>query len=256
MSRTKIELPIDDSLSWRPTFWWKNRTEIIACEVTERPYLKSFENLFADVISKNVYVKIIIASPEPVDLSALEHRKDLQKLKGFGFGHLCIGDSEPSVFDFLGLPVPMFITEPKYESLKSKLRPCIRESFRMYMTEGNPDHGVQELGQIVENIIYNLGDQACAKSKLTLGGYCSRTGHYAINQLIEDLIRERIIDVGVLGRCRGFMDDRNGYSHRPRSIREALRRALLLKECWNVAVRILEDIPEKLRIKGYNLKID
>lgn len=249
----KVESPINTSLQWCPTFSWQASTEIIACEVSERPNFKSLKGFFSDIMINNLYVRIIIATPEPVNCS--DYRQDLAELRKMGIGHLCITDRGANAIDFPGILLPLYIVQPNYCSYKRILQPLILKAYNLYMG-GNPVNGTQDLGQTVESIIYKLGNQAKNKGKLITGRYTPRSGrHYPVATLIDDLMTDHVIHNGVLGRCRGFIDDRHKCSHRPRNMREAKRLVTILKNCWEDGLRALSELPTALSARHYRLQI-
>lgn len=257
MRDAKIEIAINDVLQWRPTFSWEARTEVIVCEVSDRPNFKSLKGFFTDITTNNLYIRIIVASPEPSSIGITDYRHDLEELKKLGIGYICITDTGNDTFEFPGIPLPLYITQPDYDSYKKSLRPLIRQAYGLYMG-GDPAHGVQDLGQTVENIMYKLGDQAINKGVLTSGGYPSTVAsgtYYPVANLIDDLMRTHVIDNGVLGRCRGFIDDRHNCSHRPKDIKEARLLVTILRNCWGDGLRILSELPDELRTKHYKLLV-
>ena len=120
---------------------------------------------------------------------------------------------------------------------------------------GDPVHGVQELGQIIEHALLHLAQQAKKKGKLNSGGFQSIEDYYPQAKLIGDLTRDSVIDASLLGRCRGFADDRNSVSHKPRTLKKAIEREQTIKDCWSVGLRILRELPARSKEKGFVFRV-
>lgn len=249
-----IESSIDPKISWSPTFHWKTPTGVIACEVHESPFPVSVRLAFSDITASNLPIKIIVVNPSNTSRTQAEYLKELTEIKRIGCGVLTIGDDGSGNFQHHGIEVPLFIAPPKFASFPQKIRPEIQHAYDIYIN-GDPRHGVQEIGQLIENAIINLADQAKKKGKLTSGGFTSPSIYYAQANLIEDLMRDRVIDNAILGKCRGFVEDRNGSSHRPKSVKQSIEVNKKLKNAMAAGFLILEELPKKMKEKGFSMKI-
>jgi len=114
---------------------------------------------------------------------------------------------------------------------------------------GNPKHGVQELGQIIEAYLLNLAFQAKKKGKFP--SRLTKGVHIPLSSLLDNLIQHRVIDRGLLGNCRGFVKPRNNTSHRAKTIREAQQIEKKHKENFLKAITILEEMPKEFKAEGY-----
>ena len=84
---------------------------------------------------------------------------------------------------------------------------------------------------------------------IVFGMYDSR------GNIVDDLVRENILDKAILGRCRGYVEDRNRVSHKPRNLKKAIELERKLKLDFQTGLRILEELPIKLVSKSYKLKL-
>ncbi len=158
-------------------------------------------------------------------------------------------------FQHHGIEVSLHVPSPRPSLFISKLRPLVQHAYDLYIN-GDPRHGVQEIGQIIENVLKNVGLQAKKKNALTKGGFPPAKGkNYPFANLVEDLMREYVLDNAILGRCRGFAEDRNNSSHPPTSIKQAVKTYQTLKNAMSSGLRILEELPIEVKKKGYLLKI-
>lgn len=252
-----IEKQINSDLQWVPTYFWKTPNGYIACEVNARPLPKPLTQYWGEISSLGLYCRLIVVVPEPGPdgLSLSEYRKDIKKLKELGIGCVCVNNDNTTTIENQGVPIPAQITAPNYSRFKAKLRPIIKHAFDVYMG-GDPRLGVQDLGQVIENITFRLADQAIRKGSFRSGGYGIGMTTYPWGNLLDAMTRERVIDCGVLGRCRAFAPDRNSCSHRPRTIAQARSLCSHIKGYFEQSLRILEDLPVRLKERGYKLQVD
>lgn len=252
----KIEEPIHPDISWTPTLHWKTKTGYIACEVSETPYPTILVKTFTEIIHSNLPIRIISAFPIDHSLSPKDFEADRNKAKRSGIGLLPAGTNNDGSIDYHGISIPLFMPPIDLKKYKSILHPNIRSIFDTYMG-GNPKAGVQELGQLVESIIYNLANQAKKNNKLGASSYINGA-YYPCNRLIEDMIAEAsgaIINKQLLKKCGTFMDDRNIVSHPPKTIKSAIQIESRLKNLFTNGLYILEEIPNELVKAHYRLRL-
>lgn len=246
-----VNQPISPSLKWRPTLLWATKTEYIACEVADRPFPTTIKILFSDISATGLPIRIIVAYPSPPTISTRDYLKDITTAKRSGIGYLSVEDSNNGKLDYMGIPISLYLPKPTYNGFRACLRKTIADSYELYLNV-NPSHGVQELGQIVEDVIVNLATQAKRKGALTTGGFPPATGkHYPFTNLVDDLSTDRIIDRAILGKCRGFASDRNKTSHKPKSIKQAKNITGKLRGCFLLGLQILEELPDNFKDKSY-----
>jgi hypothetical protein len=249
-----IETPIEQSLSWSPTLHWKTKVGFIACEVHETPFPVSVKTAFGDGTTIDLPIKIIVALPNSIHRTQSDYIKESNDAKRFGCGLITINDDGTGSVQHLGIEIPLYIPIPKFTNFNKKLRAEVQHAYELYINS-DPRHGVQEIGQLIENIMIHLAVQAKKKGKLISGGFVSSNIPYSQGNLIDDLMRDRVIDNAILGKCRGFVEDRNGSSHKPKSVKNAIEINRKLKNAMSAGLLILEEIPQKLKSKGYTLKI-
>lgn len=249
-----VETPIDSTIAWSPTLHWKTKTGYIACEVHETPFPVSVKMAFGDGTTTNLPIRIIIAIPNTNVRSQSDYLKESNAAKRYGCGLVTINDDLSGQFQHVGIDIPLYLPTPKFSNYNIKLRAEVQHAFELYIN-GDPRHGVQELGQLIENIIIYLAVQAKRMGTLTCGGFVSPDVFYPQANLIDDLMRDRVIDNAILGKCRGFVEDRNGSSHKPKSVKNAIEINRKLKNAMTAGLLIIEDLPKKLKAKNYNLKI-
>lgn len=115
--------------------------------------------------------------------------------------------------------------------------------------------GVQAIGQLVELILGNLAEQAKKSGALKSGGFVSKAKFYSLASLVDDFTKDKILNNAMLGRCRGFVEDRNNSSHKPSSLQKAKKLHHDLKNAWLGGLRILIELPAALKENGYKFKL-
>ncbi len=249
-----VETAIDTNIPWSPTLHWKTKIGFLACEVHETPLPVSVKTAFGDGATTDLPIKIIVALPNSSTRTQADYLKESNDAKRFGCGLLTVNDDATGQFQHLGIEIPLYIPTPKFSNFNKKLRADVQHAYELYINS-DPRHGVQEIGQLIENIIVHLAVKAKSTGKLHSGGFVSPDIFYAQANLIEDLMRDRVIDNAILGKCRGFVEDRNGSSHKPKTVKSAIEINRKLKNAMSAGLLILEEIPNKLKDKGFPLKI-
>ena len=233
------------AISWNPDLLWESKTHYIALEISDiGPFRPTIEIAFGQITLKELPVKIYVAYPKNANQPKDSYQKDLKSAKNYGIGIISVDDNNNFITEIEKDPVsiPLVINEIDYSIFKKQICPTLRECYATYMN-GNPQMGLQRMYQLIESKIRKLGDQAIINNLLTTGGYSKGDRSYSLGNLIDDLMRQRIISNAVLGRCRGFVDDRNNVSHEAKTKMEAIKIEKNTKDNFKLALRILEELP-------------
>ncbi|HEY4198806.1 MAG TPA: hypothetical protein VGM63_24870 [Mucilaginibacter sp.] len=251
---TQIEKPIDSSIGLEPTLHWKTNLGYVICEVAERPQPVSVSTAYQDIVSSGLPVKVIVAFPASLSISPADYIKESNKAKKSGLGLLSINDDDTGDFQHRGIDISLYLAEPSLTQFNKLLRAGIESAYGVYIN-GDPVQGVQAIGQMVEQILGNLAEQAKKSGKLTSGRFVSKDKFYSFASLVDDFTKDKILDNAILGRCRGFVEDRNKTSHKPTSLAKAKKLHQDLKNAWLGGLRILAELPDALKAKGYKFKL-
>jgi len=241
---TQFEKGFDTNLEYAPTFFGKTNTHYIVCEVSTRPFPAQVKAIYVDILHQNIPVKYFVVYTNDFTISASELQKDIENAKLFGIGLINI-DKTSQRINIQNEAVSVTLNLPssslQLNKFNKKFRPLIEESYSMYIN-GNPRHGVQELGQIIEQVIRNLAIESKRLAHYT-NGLNPNLPNSAFASIIDDLIRNGIVNVAFLNRVRAFAEDRNSVSHRVNSIRKSQLLENKLKLDFQTGLRILEEIP-------------
>lgn len=249
----KVETAFDSSINFVPTFHWKSTSHIFVCEVSHRPFPLTVKELFADAVVKNLSTKIYVVYPKHPDLTARELQDDLDKAKSFGIGLISVDIDGTVNFERTAISIPLYLQTIDIKKFPVSLRSSVENLIDIYMLNGLPDKALQELGQLIESIVLNTAKQAKKSGSFTYAGF--RPPRFIRqSQLIEEMINENVINIGLLSRCKDFANDRNSVSHKPQSRAEAQRIESKLKENFLIGMKILEDFPQHLKAKNIKLK--
>lgn len=256
--RPEIEQPIGRGIDWQPTFTWQTNTGYICCEVSLRPYRPVIENAFAQIARKGLPVKGFIAFPSDEASSqegyfVKDYRDDILRTIGLGFGLISVDGDLRCAIEHHAISIPLLVPEPDLSRLRKSLRTLVKDAYDTYIN-GDPASGLQKIGQLVEGSVSDLAEQAFKKGKFSMKGY--KPGKYSPQgKLIVQMISQGVIDAGVLGRCRGFSDDRGNVSHMAKSITEAKRIEERLRDNFNNGLRILEELPKACEDSGFKFRV-
>ncbi len=248
-----VEQAIQTDIPLQPTLHWKTKTHYIVCEVAERPFPVSIKQQFADLVSTGRPIRIIVAYPMDNELSSTVYQADIKNSKIFGIGYMSVDDNKNGNIEYHGVSLALHIPPVDLKAFKRSLNPHVAEAYEHYMLKGDPDVGLQKLGQLIENIIYNVATQAKKKGTFIFTGF-NPPAYIRQSGLIDEMIKVNILDVPILGRCRDFANDRNAVSHKAKSRKQAAEIENKLKENFIIGTRILKDLPDKIKAKGYRLR--
>jgi hypothetical protein len=247
-----VEKAMNENIPLQPTLHWKTPTHFIACEVAERPFPTAIKTQFADIVASGLPIRIIVAYPSENTLSAADYQRDIKNSKMFGIGFMSVDEKKHGKIEYKGISLALHISEIDVASYHRKIQPFVLDAYEHYMMNGDPDVGLQKIGQLVEDIILDVAIQAKKAGNFTEPTF--RPPRYmAHSTLIDFMINERILGIPILGRCRDFAIDRNSVSHKPRTIKDAIRIEKLLKDNIAIGLKILRDLPALIKTKGYKL---
>ncbi|KQR91516.1 hypothetical protein ASG01_14210 [Chryseobacterium sp. Leaf180] len=249
-----VEQEIEPHIPLRPTLHWKTPTQYIVCEVAERPFPVSIKQQFADIVSTGVPIRIIVAYPKENDLSGKDYSSDIKESKKFGIGYMSVNETKVGDIEYQGISLAQHITQVDLTKYIKTVKPYVSEAYEHYMLKGDPDVGLQKIGQVIESMLYNVAVQAKKDGSFVYIGF-KPPKYIAQALLISELIKENILDISILVRCKDFANDRNAVSHKAKSRKKAAEIEAKMKENFIIGTRILQDLPLKIKDKGYKVKI-
>lgn len=154
---------IHRDISWRPSFYFKQKYSITAFEISERPTPAIFYSAYASIMSVHLPITVYsICTDENINAS------DVKDLKRYGFGLFTI-NSDGVVSKVLdGIPLIQQIPEQEFldesKSLPPKIRGQLRAAYEIYKTQ--PQSGLNEQTALVEEIVNNVTKQMVKKTWL------------------------------------------------------------------------------------------
>jgi hypothetical protein len=254
-SNGKIENSIDSKIPFRPTLHWKTSTHFVACEVADRPFPKSIKESFADILVAGEPIRLIVAYPKDNGLNAKDYQDDIKQCKKFGIGYMSIDDLGNGDIEHQGISLAQYFPFPKdFSIFKNQIKKGVQDAYEHYLHKGDPKVGLQNLGQIIERLLLTTAEQAKTKgsfkcTKFNPPKFISQT------QLIKEMIKENILDIIILERCKESAKHRNGVSHIPKDLKEARKIEEKMKENFLEASKILVLLPSLITKKGYKIKV-
>jgi len=251
----KIESSVDPSIPFRPTLHWKTRTHFVACEVADRPFPTSIKSSFADIVSSTQPIRLIVAYPKDNGLNAKDYQDDIKQCKKMGIGYLSIDADGKGEIEYQGISLSLYLPFPNdFSSFKPQIKSDVQDAYEHYLHKGDPDVGLQNLGQVIERLLLTTAEQAKTKGKFAYTGF-KPPKFIKQGLLINEMIKEDVLDNGILGRCKDFAKDRNSVSHKPKNLKEAKKIEKKLKDNFITGSKILEDLPAAIIAKKYKVKL-
>jgi hypothetical protein len=258
LSKVQYDIEITPELNWSPTCLWKKNDTYYACEILDdKPNVPILEIAYSQIISLGLPVKMIASymQSSQVDGAQLkDNQKNEKYLINKGLGLIRIDENFNAEIIAHGISVLAFISinEVNNFNYHKLLKKIITDAHEVYLKH-DPKSGIIELGQTIEVILFNLAIQAIAKNKINTNYKPGKT--YSQAQIIEDLMISNVIDKAILGRCRGYCDDRNRVSHKPKNDKEAKIIENQVKPSFITGLRILSELPVAITKKGYKFKV-
>ncbi len=249
-----VEQAVHPDIPFQPTLHWELDTYYLACEVSNKPFPESLKQNFADIVNTEVPIKIIVAYTLDEAMTINDYKINTKDAKKFGFGFMVVDDNNNGEVEHDGILLALHMPKIDYDDYTRRLRPFIREAYEQYMLKCDPEGGLQKIGQLTEKIIYKVATQAKRKGKFNYSRF-NPPKFISQSTLIDKMIEENVFDIPILGRCKDFAIDRNSVSHKPTTLRQAKHIQKKLKENFIIGLRILRDLPEKIKNTGYKLII-
>lgn len=251
----KFESSIDPSIPFRPTLHWKTKTHYIACEIADRPFPKTIKESFADILVSGEPIRLIVSYPKENSLSAKDYQEDIKQCKKFGIGYMSIEENGRGNIEYQGISLAHYFPFPKdFKAFKNQIKKSVEDAYEHYLYKGDPDVGLQNLGQTIERLLITTATQAKKK-----GNFVSRKFNppkfISQTSLINEMISENILENTILERCKESAKHRNGVSHIPKNLKEARKIEEKMKENFLEASKILEILPLEILKKGYKIRL-
>jgi hypothetical protein len=218
-----VEGPIDDSISWRPTFHLRpSRIQIVAVEVNESLYPSVLRGAAHEI---NQYDEpICVYQACSLDSYQADRKQSkIAMLRNNGFGIITVDDDGRATMQHASINLAQNISPDTFEEAMKPLTPkgkvVLRGAYATYTT--NEGQGLQQVGQIVEGTVMSLAGEANKKAIIST----------SLNSPLADLIdalyetNEFKPHRAALGKARSFTKEfRNVASHAPKTAKEAAQK--------------------------------
>ena len=216
----KIEIGIDRSIAWRPTFYLKQSSvKILAVEVDDNLYPNSLKGAAQDV--RHFLAPICVYQACSLEAYQRDPRQEnINRLRSHGFGIITVADNGDVVMQHMAVPLSQCITPDEMSSELRDLPTAVKVAFRgaydVYLT--NEGQGLQEAGQIVEAIVAGLARAANKANVVTKG-----TLGKSLADQIDDLYATNVFKEhrAALGSARTFIKEFRNVASHPSKTRQA-----------------------------------
>lgn len=222
----KRNQPVSKKLAWAPTLHFQLHQHLtVVCEASDSPYPAIVALRRGDLANLPLPVAVYCVCPEEEFLKPSQ-QANVRSLRSHGFG-LLTADKSGVITERHGcVPVPQFISDEEFsteiESLKrAEAGRRLRLAFKSY--NNNPGAGVQEVSEVVEGLVNQMGSDAVAKGWLTPAQ--AKPGEVA--NIIDALTSNNHCNgiKAALGAARGYQAEyRNTSHHFPKNAKQAYKK--------------------------------
>lgn len=251
----RVELGIDSSISWRPTFFLKpERFRIIAVEVDDILYPEALKGAAHDISHYDFPISVFQACSLDAYQNDPKHGK-VNLLRRHGFGIITVDDAGQVLMQQPCIPLLQFISTERLESEIGSLTPRMKVAFRSahetYKT--SEGQGLQQAGQIVEGTVESLAKQAVQ------GGVIKKAqANGALADVVDALYETKPFKPhrAALGDARAFIKEfRNTASHAPGSAKQAAAKIRRCQIGFLDAIGVSTKLKEAAAALGYKIQI-
>lgn len=243
----KVETEIDNALRWKPTFYIKTTTQVIAAEASELLFPEILRIVGLDLVNFSTPIAVHVVCP-----SEVFQTKAATELRRNGIGLILVDENGDVTQPIPCVAIQQHIPEARFEDgirgMGTKLRNKLRAAHTVYV--GDASQGLQKAGQVVEALINVLASES-VRLNYTPKGILRDGAADALDKLwqLQQFEHHR----AALGGAREFMREfRNLASHPPRSKQAALERINKARDGFLAAIRVsrnLESTAKKLKMR-------
>lgn len=243
----KTEVEIDSVLRWKPTFYIKTATQVIAAEASELVFPEILRIVAFDLVNYSTPIAVYVVCP-----SEVFQPKAATELRRSGIGLVLVDEAGEATQAIPCVALQQHISEVRFESeitgIGVKLKNKLRAAHTVYL--GDSGQGLQKAGQVVEALINALVTES-VRLKYVSNGIMRDPTADALDKLwqLKPFENHR----AALGGARDFMREfRNMASHPPRSKKAALERINKARDGFLAAIRVsrnLESTAKKLKMR-------
>jgi hypothetical protein len=251
----KKEEPIDSKISWRPTFYIKpNRFLIVAVEVNDVLFPEILKIAAHDIDRHDYPISVYQACS--LEVYQRDRRfNHIKLLREHGFGIITVDDAGAALIQVRAEPLAQHISMERLESELKSLTPRLKVKFNnahaTYQT--SVGQGLQEAGQIVEELVVSIATQAERAGVVPSG-----TSRKSTADIIDDLYSVGTFHNyrAALGGARSFVKTyRNIASHPPKTSKQAIEKIRKCRGGFFEALRISGELKAAIQQLGYQVRI-
>lgn len=253
----KRNLPVDRKLAWAPTLHFQLHQHLtVVCEASDSPYPAIVALRRGDLANLPLPVAVYCVCPEEEFLKS-NQQANVRSLRNHGFGLLTADKNGTITERHSCVPVPQFISDEEFSTEIDSLKKAetgrrLRLAFKTY--NNNPGAGVQEVSEIVEGLINQMGDDAVGKGWLTSAQ--AKPGEVA--NIIDALSTVNHCNAikASLGAARGYQAEyRNTSHHFPKSAQQAYKKYRHCRHGFIEGIRRIVSLTQDSRKVGLSGKL-
>ncbi|MFY9826158.1 MAG: hypothetical protein WAM82_32630 [Thermoanaerobaculia bacterium] len=244
--RIQVEKPIIPDINFVTTLHAAGRDFHWLCiEVSESPYYPALDTFVLECKNKVLPVKLYVAVPQ---VETGTFKVDLARARSNGVGVIEISDVKMSIIQE-ALPLSLTgVRAPTPGEFPAKYRQAVAEAVSTFRS-GNPAKGCAVLYDELEALTRSIAEKA-TKRNFWRGAAPSLSGMVPWAKLVKGLmdnfdpVKSNCPDLktALFARVLGMTPQRNEVSHKPKNIRELMKRDSQLRTRFESISDLLKDL--------------
>lgn len=254
-SRVEVEAPFDSDIILRPTFVVQMDDGHLLCiEVSENIYSNTLDTVVLRCRDKGLPVKLVVAAPK--DIKDVDYSKKIKDAKRNGVGVLEVDATSGS---FVQTPLSLSLTGVRPLQLADfppRYRQPLQHAQQMFR-DGEPSKACSLVYDELEGVC-RVFAKKCAQKRLWTPGRLKLDTSPWVNLMTSinaGLDRSnplaKKITTSLVARVIGITGHRNELGHKPKKLKERIKRDQALRTRFEGAVDLLREFLEAS--KGFRL---
>jgi len=251
LTNFKVEEPISPTLDYRPTLHSVTKDHHIVCiDVLETPYSSVLDGFVLDCVKKSIPVNLFVAFPEGSVQAEYKKNVDRARNNGVGVVEIKANGVVQVIHEALTLSLAG-VREIDTRRFPAKYRAALAQAESTFRG-GSPVEGCLIVYKEIEAVSRLIIEKTRAKGMwraLNPGDKNPRLRHNTPWQRVIETEIEHLdynkctfLDKPLLGRILSVAPHRNATGHKPRNIKEVIKRDTELKTRFESATDLLYDL--------------
>lgn len=246
-SKFEIEAPVHDAIGFTPTLHARTRDHhILAIEVSPTYYTQTLDGFALDCQRESVPVKLFVAVPPNSSGGLL---KDLERAADHGVGIVKLGSVPKVLHGALSLSLTG-VRRPDPKEYPAKYRSAVAAALQTFLN-GDPAKGCLLLYEEIEHVTRRVAAKADSARAWRKGPVLSQNWDKVSWASITDVLAEHLdaqklgcasLTKALVSRIAGVVPYRNEAGHKPKDLKQLMKRDRELRTRFESAADLLRDV--------------